>query len=224
MGDYQDLASCSEREALSNPRIHDSTRATLDEIYKEHCDAFLADIGFMKGKLIGLLEGNHYPLFSHGITGTQYMCQQLKCKYLGVCTYVRIYFTVNGARMTYDVFAHHGLGAARLLGGSLNRVQQMAEGAEADALIMGHDHKRVAGHINRLCLHGNTKRLEVRNRKISILRSGSFLRGYVDGQISYVADRCLAPTDLGWPRLKLIAKDKMEDKQRYRFIDSEITV
>jgi hypothetical protein len=197
MGDYMDLGSASERNILTDRRFHESTVQTLEELYRDHIARFVTDIGFMRGRLIGLLEGNHYAEFQNGMTSTQHLCGLLGCKYLGVSAFIRLSLASVHKSRSLDIWAHHGRGAARLIGGSLNRVQQMGEQAEADIYLMAHDHKKSAGTTSKLQLAGIGKNVDVVHRKQLYIRCGSFLRGYVDGQASYIADMCLNPTDLG---------------------------
>src|ERR1041384_639566 len=126
-GDYDDLASTSEREMLGNPKMHESTVKTLESLYYSHTKRFAEEIKFMKGRCIGFLEGNHYGQFQNGTTTTQKLAEHLECKYLGVSSFIRLSFQPieRSGPLSIDIWAHHGQGASRLLGGSLNRVQQM---------------------------------------------------------------------------------------------------
>lgn len=207
MGDYMDLASASERDILRDRRLHDSSVQTLEELYDTHTRNFYDDVSFMRGKCIGLIEGNHYAEYSSGITSTQKLCEMLQCRYLGVSCFIRVSLVYKDTKHTsLDIWAHHGKGAARLIGGSLNRVQQMGEMAEADIYIMGHDHKKSAGMASRLRLNGGGGGLKVVHRKQLYIRAGSFQRGYVDGMPSYVADGCMNPTDLGVAEITVTPK------------------
>lgn len=199
MGDYDDLMSASERSAAVRSEYHESTIQTLEGLYKRTTDKLVSEISFMRGRLIGLLEGNHFMQFQNGTTSTQRMCDALECRYLGVSAFIRLSFKcpTRGGTQAFDVWAHHGKGASRLVGGSFNRVQQMAEAAEADLYLMGHDHKRGALPLNRLRLNGSGASLSLSNRKVYLGRTGSFLRGYVPGERSYVADGMMNPCDLG---------------------------
>jgi hypothetical protein len=198
MGDYMDLASASERNILRDRRLHESSVKTLEELYDEHLQGFYKDIEFMKGRCIGLMEGNHYAEYESGVTSTNKLCDLLGCKYLGASAFIRISLIYADVKhSSVDIWAHHGRGAARLVGGSLNRVQQMGEQAEADIYLMGHDHRKSAGTTSRLRLAGGGGGLRVVHRKQLYIRTGSFLRGYVDGKPSYVADMNLNPADLG---------------------------
>lgn len=120
MGDYDDLVSTSERKALNAADLHDSTVDTLDEIYMKFTDELADELSFMKGRLIGLLEGNHYAELQSGVTTTQYLCQKLGCAYLGVSSFIRLGLSNSGhnTRSSVDIWAHHGKGASRMVGGA----------------------------------------------------------------------------------------------------------
>lgn len=210
MGDYDDLMSTSERNALKTANFHDQTIESLEDIYNGFIDDLYNEISFMQGKMIGMIEGNHYSVFDTGITSTQKLCEKLKCKYLGSTAFVRLYFDYRdtGQTKTIDIWAHHGKGAARLIGGSLNTVQQMGEQAQADIYLMGHDHKRSAGMSSKLYLSESQGNMILKHRKQLYIRTGSFLRGYVDGQPSYVAKKLLNPSDLGVVKIELMPKKK----------------
>ncbi len=195
MGDYMDLASTSERKLLHHKDLHDSTRQTLDAAHRAVCQDFASQIEFMKGdRLLGLIEGNHYYEFQDGTTSTQYLCQLLDTTYLGVSAFVRLQLRVGTVASNIDIWAHHGRGGARLVGGSLNRVQQMAEAAHADIYLMGHDHKR--GALPHPILYLNNKG-RLREKRQFFCRTGSFLKAYEDNQVSYIADLGLGASDLG---------------------------
>lgn len=212
MGDYDDLLSASERNALKDANFHDQTILTLEEIFNKNIENFYNEISFMQGKVIGLLEGNHYAQFDDGTTSTQRLCRLLKCKYLGATAFVRIYFDYRDTGMSryIDIFSHHGKGAARLVGGSLNTVQQMGEQAQADIYMMGHDHKKSVGMSSKLYLSQSQDNIVVKHRKQLYVRTGSFLRGYVDGKNSYVAKKLLNPSDLGVVKIEMTPRKKVE--------------
>jgi hypothetical protein len=205
MGDYDDLCSTSERPIVFNDALHDSTKAFIKNTLDDNVNRLCREMDFMKGRLIGLLEGNHFGTYENGTTTTQRMCEKLGCKYLGCVSMIRLYLNRNTARVSIDIFAHHGKGASRLAGSSINTVQQMAEAVEADIFVQGHDHKRGAMPMSKLRLIHNYQKgaVEIQARKQLYIRSGSFLKGYEDGQKSYVADKLLNPTDLGVVKVKI---------------------
>jgi hypothetical protein len=208
MGDYDDMASASERSILCDDRLHESTVDTLEETYLKATEKLAKEIEPFRGKLIGLLEGNHFGTFQNGTTTTQKLCELMGCKYLGVSSFIRLSFAqkTGGSHNTtcsVDVWAHHGVGASRLVGGSLNRVEQMLDSADCDIALMGHDHKKAVGDVIRLKLTGGNGSLRVTSRKVVFGRTGSFLRGYVDGKRSYVADCAMKPLDVGVIKIEM---------------------
>ena len=225
MGDYFDLLSTSERDIINNPKVHESTKKTFEEMAQNYIARFYKEVSFMKGRIIGLVEGNHYVLFPNGTTSTQRLCDMLGCRYLGVTSLMRVFFTEKTKRTGsthIDVFAHHGKGAARLIGGSLNRVQQMAESVEADLHLMGHDHKKSAGTSSRMYL--SDRDMKVRFRKQMFVRTGSFLKGYEDGESSYVADSSMSPVDLGSVCVDMTLKRKSAKNDCHQYIDLRANV
>jgi len=208
MGDYDDLASTSERMILSNKGLHDSTKKTLDDLYLTNTELLYNEIQFMQDNMIGLMEGNHYGEFINGTTTTQKLAELLKCKYLGVSTFIRLSFEYSGKRTSLDVWAHHGKGNSRYLGGSLKRVEDMSALAEADIYLMGHDHKKSVGYMDRLVLKNGHGGITLHHRKQLMARTGSFLKGYEPDSVSYVADAAMNPTNLGVVKIELTPKVK----------------
>jgi len=215
MGDYMDIASASERRILHHKDLHDSTRASLDDFARAVTEDFASKLEFMGSNLIGLIEGNHYYEFMDGTTSTQYLCQLLKCPYLGVSCFIRTAIMIgrkeSKKRTSFDIWAHHGRGGARLVGGSLNRVQQMAEVAHADIYLMGHDHRRGASPHPILYLNRKNRLCEKRQ---FFVRTGSFLKAYEHGKVSYIADLALGACDLG--AVALLITPKRRETQGYK--------
>lgn len=227
MGDYLDSTSTSERECLGNisPKMHETFRNDIAALQLAKCELFAKEINFMRGRIIGLLNGNHYFQFASGINSDQKICELLGAKYLGVCSFVRLYFETRGRHHARDIFAHHGAGAARLIGGSINRVQQMAEGAEADILAMGHDHKRAAvpGQPRLFLRHSSAGGLEVESREPVVLRTGSFLASYEPGVVNYNVDACRSPSSLGHVEVLINVKCTMNPRpKRSRQVEVEM--
>lgn len=207
MGDYIDSMSTSEREAIARAAMHDSTASDLENLALAKVSLLAKEMDFMRGRLIGLLNGNHFFSLPSGINSDQKLCEKLGCKYLGVSSFIRLTFDYHGVKMGYDIWAHHGAGGARLPGGSINRVDQMREHAEADCFAMGHDHKRLCVPANpKLCLDNSSKKeggLLLREKQQWLIRSGSFLKGYEDGQVSYNVDAARGPCSLGHVELEI---------------------
>ena len=227
MGDYDDLASASERIILADPNLHESSRLTLEDLYRSHTLRLAKEIGFMKGRIIGIMGGNHYGQMQNGTTTDNLLAEKLETTYLGVSTFIRLrIITVRNTRFHVDIWAHHGKGASRLAGGSINRVQQMAEASEADIYLMGHDHKKSVAFISRLGLEENVRgeSVKLKQRKVLLARTGSFLKGYVPGHASYIVDGAMSPTDLGVIKIELTPCRKRHGKTEEYHIDIHASV
>jgi len=206
MGDYFDLFSTSERNIINNPSLHDSTAKTLDALYEKEVSRLAKEISFMKGRLIGLLGGNHYAKFSSGITTDHMLAHLLGTKYLGVNSYIRLSFrqgTKHATSLSLDIWAHHGLGGGRTVGASINKVEKMAEIAEADIFLMGHDHHKEVSPKIRFRLVGAGENVRLLKRKIILARTGCFLKGYVEGESSYAVDAAYNPNDVGVVKIEM---------------------
>lgn len=219
MGDYIDSASTSERITLQRG-LHESTTRHLEDVADGNVEILSEELGFMAGRLIGLLNGNHYFQYISGMNSDQKLCDKLGCRFLGVSSFIRVGVSAGGNTvLPLDIWAHHGKGGGRLLGGSINSVDQMREHAEADLYCMGHDHKRaVVPAIPRLRLR-MPKRGEptVNSRQQWLARTGSFLASYEPGEVNYNVDAGRAPCSLGHVELEItpLSKNDKGAKNRY---------
>jgi hypothetical protein len=218
MGDYVDSGSTSERDCVHSilKRLHEGTKIDLSVLAQAKVDLLEEELGFMRGHLIGLLNGNHYWQFEDGTNTDQKLCGALneglpkekRCKYLGVSSFVRLTFDISGRRHTLDIWAHHGKGASRFTGTSIKRVEEMQEYALADIFVMGHDHKRagVPGMPKLFLRHAGKSGLKICEKQPWVIRSGSFLASYEDGKPNYNVDAGRGPCSLGHVELLITPK------------------
>lgn len=206
MGDYMDIGSASERLILKDPKMHDSTAIQLEGFYKKQAEKLARMLSFAKGRVVGLIEGNHYGTFKDGTTTTQYLCNLLDCQYLGVSSFVSFEMrnrNKHGSALSIDIWAHHGKAGGRLAGATINSVGRMMDIAEADIYLCGHDHQKGVVNVSKLRLVRGSGTVRVSHRKILLGRTGSFLKGYEEGVASYVVDAALRPSDLGTLKIEI---------------------
>jgi hypothetical protein len=97
--------------------------------------------------------------------------------------------------------------------------------ADADIYLMGHDHKKSCGYLTKLKLSkGGSGELTLHNRKIMMGRTGSFLKGYVPEEASYVADAGYNPSDLGVLKIELTPRRDQKDKEESFYIDIHTSI
>lgn len=208
MGDYDDAGSTSERKILTSKDLHEQTRATLDK----RCgyipmENFAKEIDFMRGNLIGLIEGNHFWQFEDGTTSTQLLAEKLDCEWLGGIAYIRLSIKMKEGKKIntcIDIVAAHGKAGGQLIGTSLNQVEKLREVfPQADIYLFGHDHHKGAWSVSVLTINDSNGSLTVHQERQWFGRTGSFLRGYVDGVSSYEVARLYRPTDIGIIRFRV---------------------
>ena len=202
MGDVDDIISASERVVFSDRKIHESTRSVMDDFAEAKTNDTIKEIGFMKNKTLGMIQGNHYWEFDAGDTSTSRICKALNCKWLGFLSYIRLAFRFGkrGHRVSIDIVACHGKAGGKLVGTSINQVDDLRRiFPAADIYIMGHNHKKGALPASALIANstGGEGEVVLHQKRQWLARSGSFLRGYVPDQSNYVTGRLYAPTDLG---------------------------
>lgn len=202
MGDYLDLDRAHDR-ALLETLDAESAKERLNGIAMKEL-VKLAD-KLDKLRWIGMLSGNHYANITNkkkkGFTGVMHsdaaLASMLKAEYLGVCCGLTVTFVDKKVKKSSDVhiIAHHGVGSAMTIGGGLNRVRRFISGWDADIALMGHNHQRgILPTEDKISFHND--KLSSRTRFVG--RTGSFLRGYVDNERSYVTDFALTPASIGW--------------------------
>ena len=220
MGDYLDGYSSSERNIVYSRSLHDSTLAREERETRKRVMRFCSQINWMKGRVLGIMGGNHYPEFSDGTTGDMMLANMLGTKYLGVCTALRVTLNANSNRSSIDIFAHHGRGGGTTAGGRMNAVEKLDRVAEADIYLMGHNHARgVLPLGQRLRLSVTRAGLKLVSRQQWIGRTGSFLKGYDPDSSSYVVDTAMPPASLGWISFRLKLTRVMTGKVRETAVD-----
>jgi len=217
MGDYTDGVSTSERIVLSDSNIHDTTKQTLSNVYKGVTQTLVNELSFMRGRVIGMLGGNHYFSFENGDTTDHILAAALNTKFLGVCSFIRLSVKFKGrqTRSSLDIFAHHGKGGGSLPGSTFNTLEKMSTTAVADFYLMGHDHKKgCIPSTPRLALTctGKNAELNVRERVPWLGRTGSFLKAYENGRVSYNVDAARSPSTLGWIEFEITPRRKQNDE------------
>jgi hypothetical protein len=216
MGDYSDSITCKDKRYDLNSI--DSRFATPDVQYRKIEEIFRP----IKDKCIGLLDGNHDYLqwleHSHNYVDT--MAYNMGVPYLTMDAYVRLSVRRHygegktaGAK-NIEFYAHHGWSNARTNGSKVNRIEDLAGiFPNLDLYLMGHVH--LLGNSPSRFQLAVDKSMKIVQKKEHFVFTGSFLKGYVDGTVSYVERKAYQPTALGSPCIKMIlgyGKDHNENR------------
>lgn len=189
----------------------------LDEIVLRNNRQFAEEISFMRGKLIGLLDGNHNWVFRNGKTATEDLCERLGCAYLGWLAHVTMHVNPlteegnsRGTSINVYIIPCHGKAGGKLMGTTVNQVNDLTKiFPVADIYIMGHDHQRYV--LPASVLIPGVKGAGIKQKRQLFARSGCFKKGYMEGVSGYEVGRLLRPNDLGVVTFKLsFHRDKRE--------------
>lgn len=238
MGDYIDFMSPTNRERLRGANLYDtsqkvierSSRMLVDEIYEKALKP-------SRGRWLGLLEGHHFSDFADGTTSDMKLCDMLETHHLGTNAVVRLLFERGKTQDkpagsgSYLIWAHHGNGGGQTTGASLNRIEKMIKGFEADLYLMGHDTKIAHAPIDRIeAIFPRTGAPRLLHRPKNIASTGGFMRGYVVGSRhgrvprgGYVEQGMMNPTALGGIAVKITPRWVVHGRQQFWQPDTRIS-
>ncbi len=174
----------------------------------------------IRHKCLGLLIGNHekkYELHTEHESLHHWLCTELQVPYLGYCCLFDLCFCNTSAKQktpqlkptlpprrgenrhydthTFRVFAHHGAGYATTPGGKLNKLISAMNSFDAQLFFLGHVHDQMARREPVLSANGDCTKITQRVRLGLV--SGSYLKTYNQGSISYGEQKMYRPTSLG---------------------------
>lgn len=223
VGDYLETLSYSERKAITQG-LHESTAEWLDVQVIKDVDKLANRLKWTKGKWLGMLCGNHTYITQDGETLTQLLANRLDARALGICAAIRLHICIGTTQLNYDIWAYHGKSSGITAGATLNALERWASGIDADLILMGHDHRRAAAPLSVLSVFGGSKALGIREHEKWLVRTGSFLKGYEPGKVSYVAGKALKPISLGTATIMLSKSQKRHGKIRDIQIKTEVKI
>ena len=236
MGDYHDFASSKEQKLLQNSDLHDTTIKHFDHIVQEKNRKLAVEIGQMRGKLLGLIGGNHTWKLQNGKFADEDLAERMATDYLGWLCFLRLTFKFPGrsgsntetpVSINVDIVACHGRAAGKLIGTSINSVNELKTiFPTADIYIMGHDHQRGAWPISCLIpIHRHKDNIvKLKEHRQYLVRSGSFLKSYTENADKYTTSRLLRPADLGVVKLLISFHREKKNNQDYIVTDIESVV
>jgi hypothetical protein len=219
MGDYHDFASTREKKLLAHDQnTHESTSNTFDLIAEKNNRDFAEEISFMRGHLLGLIEGNHSWVFKGGKTSTEDLAERMGTKDMGwLCHYTLMYkCDSHHARNAVHIVLCHGKAGGKTFGITINQIGDLKQiFPVADIYCMGHDHQRAAQPISILVPVSCTGSYQIKQKRQFLCRSGAFVKAYQDGSDSYEVFRLYRPSDLGALKMTIaFHRDQRDNQER----------
>lgn len=229
MGDYVDVASPSNRDAIKRANFYDNVQDAMEEMAEQTDEELREILKPTVGRWLGLLEGHHYFQYEDGTTTDTRLAQFLKCPHLGTTSMVEVKFPVKGhkAQPSFVVWAHHGLGGGSTLGRPLNQLENVLKTFDADVYLVGHHHKKVIGKYARLHAEfGRNGEHRLVHKNVVLAGTGSYLKGYMQGSRrgnvprgSYVEQGMMNPVALGG----IVVRARPRYEGGYSSVDLEVS-
>ncbi len=202
MGDYADCILPSDprwsMRGLDWKRIGRDAKGLPDvgDLAQEQIDLVDSFFGPIWSKCIGLLEGNHEQVFERHYFAnlTKRLARNHDVPYLGQTALVKL--TVDdGLKHAYSpvIFAEHGATGGGTPGNAINSLAARLNQWDADILLKGHVHRRaILRHVG----FGWGVHKLVASHRVIVL-TGSYLKGYAEGETTYSERKAYPPNELG---------------------------
>ena len=201
MGDYHDFMSTSEKAKIAAAKLHETTIQTFDDMVERANRDFCKEIEHMRGRLLGLIEGNHHWVYESGKSSTEDLAERMDTTYLGWLSHFTLIITLKNrvnTSVALHIVACHGRAGGKTYGITLNQVADLKMIFPiADIYCMGHDHQRVADCISSLVPVRTNNHYKIKQKEQLLCRSGSFKKSYEPGRAGYEASKLLKPANLG---------------------------
>ncbi|MBU1743252.1 MAG: hypothetical protein KKC37_17085, partial [Proteobacteria bacterium] len=202
MGDPHDFASTREKNYLKQAAVHESTINVFDDIAERNNREFADEISFMRGRLLGVVEGNHSWLFENGKTSDEDLAERMDSEDIGWLCHYSLIFSFGDRHAVETHAIHlvlcHGKAGGKLPGTSINQVDDLRKIFPiADLYCMGHDHQREAKPVSVIVPAKCKDGFKLKQKRQYLCRSGAFLKGYQSDSSSYEIFRLYKPSDLG---------------------------
>lgn len=185
VGDYVDVASPSNREAIKHAKLYDNVSLALEKAAKESQDELHDIFSRTRGQWLGVLSGHHYWDYEDGTNTDTKFASYLEAPYLGSSTLTTVRFDAKGkhAAPAFKIFAHHGQGGGRALTSGLNSLVPLLGTFDADVFMVAHHHKADATKVPFLSSIGGEKGRppKLMHRDRLLLTTGSYLKGWMQG-------------------------------------------
>lgn len=184
-------------------------------------EGLIKDLKRIKGKIIGMLDGDHFRQYANNTTSTWYIANQLGIPktYLGQrMGWVRLNFNrekATGSSCNFDILVRHGVGGTGAFGNDVNTLIRQSNGFIADLHLGGHTHKSWFIKVPHLYLG----KYEIKEKLVAYARAGSLLRGFMFGHTTYAEIAEYNPLSIGCPEIKVKVGRKEANNLNLQVVD-----
>lgn len=130
---------------------------------------------------LGIMDGDHYRMFSNGKTSTELLCKFLNVPYLGSGqAIIRVVFKIQNSNSSrvFNIHARHGRGFNSTTGAKINANKRFLDAWEGiDLFVKGHSHSSWEDEVVRNIF---TKDGFLYEKKIGTINCGSFKKTFIN--------------------------------------------
>ena len=226
-GDYGEFIGFGDTKRFDPDAVADHVKVSdLGQLGRMTYEQIAGLFRPIKHKCLGLTVGNHEKQYMRRMQQEDlhgWLCTELEVPNLGYSCFLDVVFCrTEGWKLpvlmskrplrrgehrhisteTFRVFCHHGAGAAQTKGGKINRLVKFMENFEADIYFMGHVHDQMGVRTTPLTANKDCTEL-ISITKLGVI-SGSFLKTYAQGVITYGEQKGYSPVTLGaaWVKIR----------------------
>ena len=218
LGDYADLVTWRDKRFDPEELDHEIWQAMGQNIAKftpEVLERFFRRTRPIMHKCLGLLKGNHedvaqlryqIPFLYEWVKDYKKWCTDREkpkpvnewAEDLSYESIIRIRFRQGKRTSTLTIFAAHGAGGARTLGGKIKRIEDVVSWChDADVYMVGHYHDEIVRRHLVLRVRDTKPEPTLKAETKLIMLVPSFMRTYAEGGSSYASKRLYSPSVLG---------------------------
>jgi len=207
MGDYGDFIESDDTRRYDPANIDKK----MDTYFKQ-CDYIQKQLETIKGKVYGLLTGNHERAYSkyHKELFTKYRCpaeritKKMKLKYLEDLGIVGL----NVGGYNYNIVVAHGAGSSSKLAGQVNSLNNIINAYDVvpDIAAMGHVHSLQTIVNPKMSFNFKTK---IKHLALT----GNYYRTYIKGNMNYASSNLYNPLPVGCVMYSLDNKGNIKDNK-----------
>lgn len=157
-------------------------------------------------RCLGILDGDHYRIYSNGMTSVQYICAKLKVPYLGQGqALLRLRISYKGAtHRVIRIHAHHGKGSGVTEAADIRELLNISrQWDRVNIFVRGHSHKPKVIPDNRYTDYETTP-ATIGTISRLLVNSGSFRGGMSLHATDYPERRNYPPTSTRCPIISFI--------------------
>lgn len=244
------LGDIEDEDRPSTRAIRKSAFADRDEVIERDAQKHMAwldktiipmllPLQKTKYGIMGVLAGHHWTQLSPVLNSVQYICMEISrlskrpVPYLGIMSaFIDLRFrTRESGSIRKVVHIQHGEGGGQTKTAALLKLDRTSQGFIADAFIRAHDCQIVASKIDQLYpkeVKNKGSVPDLMAKTIALLNLGSATRGYDfnKGRPSYIEDKMMRPTTMGWGTLifKVRKARAFEDPWQSNKVDIRVEI